>query len=64
MEFVIKNYADLMIEKKEDVQTLRNMGANDRQIRLIFLFEGWMISGFGALLGIIAGLVLCLLQQE
>ena len=61
---IVGSLSMLMIEKKEDVQTLRNMGANDRQIRLIFLFEGWMISGFGALLGIIAGLVLCLLQQE
>lgn len=61
---IVGSLSMLMIEKKEDVQTLRNMGANDRQIRQIFLFEGWMISGFGALLGIIAGVVLCLLQQE
>ena len=46
---IVGSLSMLMIEKKEDVQTLRNMGANDRQIRLIFLFEGWMISGFGAL---------------
>ena len=61
---VIGSLSMLMIEKKEDVRTLRNLGADDRLIRRIFLFEGWMISGFGALLGIIAGLVLCLLQQE
>jgi len=54
----------LMIEKQADVRTLRNMGANDSLIRHIFLFEGWMISGFGALLGVVIGLVLCLLQQE
>ena len=45
----------LMIEKKEDVRTLRNMGADDRLIRRIFLFEGWMISGLGALIGIVIG---------
>ena len=61
---IVGSLSMLMIEKKEDVQTLRNMGANDRQIRQIFLFEGWMISGFGALLGIIAGVILCLLQQS
>ena len=54
----------LMIEKKNDVRTLRNMGADDRLIRRIFLFEGWMISGFGALIGIVIGVILCLLQQE
>jgi ABC-type lipoprotein release transport system permease subunit len=53
----------LMIEKQGDVQTLRNMGADDSLIRRIFLLEGWMISGFGACIGIIAGMGLCLLQQ-
>jgi ABC-type lipoprotein release transport system permease subunit len=54
----------LMIEKQNDVRTLRNMGADDRLIRRIFLFEGWLISGIGALTGIALGLILCLLQQE
>lgn len=61
---VIGSLSMLMIEKKEDVRTLRNMGADDRLIRRIFLFEGWMISGLGALAGIVIGLILCLLQQE
>ncbi|MCD7851477.1 MAG: FtsX-like permease family protein [Parabacteroides sp.] len=61
---VIGSLSMLMIEKKEDVRTLRNMGADDRLIRRIFLFEGWMISGLGALIGVVIGLVLCLLQQE
>ena len=61
---VIGSLSMLMIEKKEDVRTLRNMGADDRLIRRIFLFEGWMISGLGAMIGIVIGLVLCLLQQE
>ncbi len=60
---VVGSLSMLMIEKKEDVRTLRNMGADDQLIRNIFLFEGWMISGFGALIGIVLGLVLCLLQQ-
>ena len=61
---IVGSLSMLMIEKKEDVKTLRNMGANESQIRRIFLFEGWMISGFGAVIGIIGGIVLCLLQQE
>ena len=61
---VVGSLSMLMIEKKEDVRTLRNMGADDRLIRRIFLFEGWMISGLGALIGIVIGLALCLLQQE
>lgn len=61
---VIGSLSMLMIEKKGDVRTLRNLGADDRLIRRIFLFEGWLISGLGALIGIVTGLVLCLLQQE
>ena len=60
---IVGSLSMLMIEKKNDVQTLRNMGANESQIQQIFLFEGWMISGFGAAFGIIVGLILCLLQQ-
>ncbi|MDR1344622.1 MAG: ABC transporter permease [Tannerellaceae bacterium] len=54
----------LMIEKQDDVQTLRAMGAGDSLIRRIFLFEGWMISGLGAMIGVGVGLALCLIQQE
>jgi ABC-type lipoprotein release transport system permease subunit len=53
----------LMIEKRDDVRTLRMMGADDRLIRRIFLLEGWMISGLGALIGVVVGLALCFLQQ-
>lgn len=61
---VVGSLSMLMIEKKGDVGTLRNMGAGDRLIRRIFLFEGWMISGIGAVAGIVAGLALCFLQQH
>ena len=54
----------LIIDKKEDVCTLRNLGANDKQITRIFLFEGRMISVFGAIIGIALGLLLCFLQQR
>ena len=53
----------LIIEKQSDVLTLRNMGADNKLISRIFLFEGWMISAFGGIVGIISGLLLCLGQQ-
>ncbi|MCD7935320.1 MAG: ABC transporter permease, partial [Tannerellaceae bacterium] len=61
---IIGSLCMLMIEKQADVQTLRHLGANDSFIRRIFLLEGWMISGGGAILGIGAGLLLCYLQQR
>ena len=61
---VIGSLSMLIIDKKNDVQTLRNLGANDNQIVRIFLFEGRMISFIGALSGVILGLLLCFVQQE
>jgi ABC-type lipoprotein release transport system permease subunit len=43
---------------------LRNLGADNQLIKRIFLFEGWLISGVGALVGIGFGTLLCLLQQH
>lgn len=61
---IISSLSMLMIDKKNDVVTLRNLGANDSQITSIFMLEGRMISVFGAILGIGVGLLLCWLQQQ
>ncbi|MCC8094086.1 MAG: ABC transporter permease [Tannerellaceae bacterium] len=61
---VVGSLCMLMIEKQGDVRTLKNMGADHSLICRIFLFEGWMISGFGAVIGIGIGVILCFLQQE
>lgn len=61
---IIGSLSMLMIDKRNDVVTLRNLGACDRQIIRIFLFEGRMISAIGAVIGIAIGLLLCLLQQQ
>ena len=60
---IIGSLSMLMIDKKDDVQTLRNLGATDKQINQVFLFEGRMISAAGAIIGIAIGLLLCWLQQ-
>ena len=59
---IIGSLSMLMIDKKADVETLRALGADDKQTSGIFLLEGWLISGFGAVMGILAGLLLCWLQ--
>jgi lipoprotein-releasing system permease protein len=61
---IIGSLSMLIIDKKADVQTLRALGADDRLISRIFLFEGWLISAIGAVIGILIGLLLCWLQQE
>ena len=61
---IISSLSMLIIDKKADAATLRNLGATDRQIRSILLFEGRIISAIGAVVGILLGLLLCWLQQE
>ena len=61
---IIGSLSMLIIDKKDDVVTLRNLGANDHQIVQIFLFEGRLISAIGAISGILLGLLLCGLQQQ
>lgn len=61
---VIGALSMLIIDKKRDIDTLQNLGADDRLISKIFLAEGWLISAIGAGSGLILGVILCYLQQE
>jgi len=54
----------LIIEKEEDMATLRAMGADDSLIRRIFVLEGWLISLLGMAVGVLIGVALTLLQQH
>lgn len=61
---VIGSLSMLIIDKRDDVKALRNLGASGRLITHIFMTEGYMITLIGAVSGIVLGLVLCLLQQH
>ncbi len=54
----------LIIEKKDDIGTLRSLGADDRLIRRTFVLEGWLISLTGMAAGLILGIAFVLLQQR
>lgn len=54
----------LIIEKRKDIKTLYSMGANMRLIRNIFMGEGFLISGIGAIIGLLLGLIICWMQLE
>ena len=54
----------LIIEKKEDIGTLRSLGAPEPMTRRIFLLEGWLISLLGLLIGLVLGIAFVLLQQK
>ena len=61
---VVGSLSMLIIDKRYDVETLRNLGADNRMVSSVFLMEGCMIAAMGAFIGIVMGVVLCWIQQE
>ena len=61
---IIGSLSMLMIDKRQEIRTLRSLGATDKQISTIFRLEGHIISLAGALLGLLLGGILCWVQQE
>lgn len=61
---IIGSLSMLIIDKQSDIQTLSHLGANSSLIRRIFLFEGWLISTIGAMIGLVIGLAICLIQEH
>ncbi len=61
---VIGSLTMLIIEKKKDISVLRSMGTEMQQIRKIFLYEGWLISLTGAIIGLMLGILITWIQQR
>lgn len=61
---IIGSLSMLIIDKKNDIRSLRNMGASQKLISRIFLFEGWMISIIGSLIGISLGTLISWIQDK
>lgn len=61
---IIGSLTMLIIDKKDDIQTLRNLGADNRLIQKIFLLEGWLISVIGAFVGVVLGTLLSFGQEH
>jgi len=61
---IIGSLTMLILEKKNDISTLRSMGADEKTIQKVFLLEGWLITLSGGVLGIILGVIVCFLQIQ
>lgn len=61
---VVGSLSMLIVEKKDDIKSLTNMGASKTMIANIFMYEGWLITFIGIVAGIVVGLILCILQQQ
>lgn len=60
---IIGSLTMLIIEKERDIEILKSLGADRDLIRRIFIFEGWLISIIGAVIGLALGFFICWLQQ-
>ncbi len=61
---VVGSLTMLIIEKKNDIQTLTYLGSKMQTIRKVFLIEGLIISFLGAIAGLIIGSLICIAQQQ
>lgn len=61
---IISSLTMLILDKNDDIRLLHTLGADEQMIRRIFLYEGWLISAFGALIGTLTGVAVCALQQQ
>ncbi|MCB0801458.1 MAG: ABC transporter permease [Flavobacteriales bacterium] len=61
---ILSSLSMLIIDKKDDIETLKSIGANNALIRRIFFTEGILINLTGALSGLILGVMVCLLQEH
>jgi len=56
---IVSTLIMMVMEKNRDIAILKSMGATDRSIMKIFMYEGCIIGMFGTLLGLISGLLIC-----
>lgn len=61
---IIGSLSMIIIDKRESIRILSNLGADEHMIRRIFLLEGWFISALGTLAGLLLGVLVCLGQQQ
>jgi len=54
----------MIIDKKNNIKTLNNLGATLPKIREIFLLQGSLMTILGALLGLLLGFILIVCQQQ
>ena len=61
---IISSVSMLILDKQANAETLKSLGATDGFVARIFIYEGNLIALLGAVVGLVLGIVLCLLQQK
>ena len=61
---IVSSVSMLIIDKSNNIKTLHNIGATNILITKIFFYQGVLISFIGAIIGVVFGLTLSLVQQH
>lgn len=59
---VIGSIIIMILDKRKNIKTLYNMGANLKEIRRIFFLQGTLMTVFGGIIGIILGVIAVAIQ--
>lgn len=54
----------MIIDKKSNLKTLFNLGATLKEVKSIFVYQGFLLSFLGMMLGLLLGVILVILQQK
>jgi lipoprotein-releasing system permease protein len=54
----------MILDKKNNLKTLYNLGTEVKDLRKIFLLQGTLLSVFGGILGLVLGIIVVLIQQR
>lgn len=54
----------IVLEKKQDITTLKAIGASNNVVYRIFLFEGLLLTGVGLLVGFVVAIIVYTLQKQ
>jgi lipoprotein-releasing system permease protein len=61
---VIASIIMIILDKKHNIKTLKNLGATLKEIRQIFYLQGVLMTVLGGIVGIILGIIIILLQLK
>lgn len=61
---IVGSISMLILDKKGDLGTYKALGMNTGRMIFVFKTEGNLITGLGALLGLIVGVAICLIQEK
>ena len=54
----------MILDKKDNLKTLFNLGTEVKYLRKIFLLQGSLLSVFGGVFGLLLGIILVVIQQQ